>query len=113
MKKSIFLISGVTTLLILLASTTSYAQSNRIRVSEVTYGNCRHEARSTTITVEVDNRYRSYNVKCDERFSAFLSLPGGNSCSIDAGMCSGSFPLQEFRVRCSDSRRASIRISCS
>lgn len=99
-------------ILTLIFSSFSFAQS-RIRVNEVTRGNCRVDAEgSTTVTVQVDNRYRSFNAPCDQRFSAYMSLSGGNSCSIDAGMCSGSFPLQEFRVRCTDRRRASIRIGC-
>ncbi len=67
---------------------------------------------SMDIEVTIDGEDFDFNPSCNFSFSEKNQTQTGKSCKIEAGMCSGFSPEEEFQIECDDGRVAEIDILC-
>ena len=67
---------------------------------------------SMDVAVKIGEEKFEFSPSCQFSFTDHFTTKTGETCHVEAGMCSGFMPENAFEVNCNDGSSQSIEISC-
>jgi len=100
------------TLLVIALGLVASIASPTVRIDIEPVNDCTAGWLSVDVAVIVNGERFSFSPSCDYAFTRRFRTHGGLECVVDAGMCSGFWSDNRFKVQCDDGSSESVAISC-